>query len=168
MLRKIIASALMSFAFLLSQVSFANVQLENGKTYLFIQTSNKAEIKKTNTPGTYTIKLSDVSPYVAYFTDRPNRETGQMPITQFLAEWSKGNDSFAKDKPNAAIEGVQSLISKGNLVNYVVALSQPVYDEKHKTLTYTAQTLKGEKELANSTLFHSVIFIDGICYGCIG
>lgn len=156
----------------LCQFSFANV-LEKGKDYLFIQSANKAEIKATKVDNTYLLVLKNVSPYIIYFTNRPNRDTGHMPLEQFVSDWKKGADSFAKDQPNAGLEGIKFEGMKHglNAVNYTFILSNPIYDKKDKTFTYTAKTLNGEAALKPADLGklrHPVIFIDGVCYGCIG
>lgn len=155
-----------------AQMTLASTN-KNDKEYLFVQTAKKAEIKATQTDRTYTLTFKDISPYVVYFTDRPNRETGHLSMQEYLTTWKNGADTFAKSAPNAALEGVKFAGIKNGMeaVSYTFALSQPVYNEKANTLAYTVTLLSGEKVLTKEQLGkmrRPVLFIDGICYGCIG
>ena len=49
------------------------------------------------------LTLSGVSPNSIVFADRPVRAAGHVLTAHFIKEWDVGNDSFAKDPPNATI-----------------------------------------------------------------
>ena len=67
--------------------------------------------------------LSDVDDETLWFTDRPYRETGQLPTEDFVALFSEeGLNSFASDPPNADL----SCEVDGEVVNRVVTLQNPV------------------------------------------
>ena len=51
----------------------------------------------------YSLRLDDPSPQVVYFTDRPRRMTGAIPLAEFLDEWSQRSGGFGSDPPNAAL-----------------------------------------------------------------
>src|SRR6476620_3723002 len=47
--------------------------------------------------------LTGVAPNSIVFADRPVRAAGHDLTSHFIKEWDVGNDSFAKDPPNATI-----------------------------------------------------------------
>ena len=130
--------------------------------YLFIQNAKSAELIPTAKPGTYQLKLLNIEPYISYFSDRPNRITGLMPITKFLNNWKLNNpNSFSHDAPNAGFEGVKMHSwSFGKDIKLIISLNKPVYDSTEKTLTYTVHSLPNNNfdltkpnKLANVSLF---------------
>ena len=50
----------------------------NGPELLFVQTSNGAVLTDS------TLTLTGISPQTGWFTDRPDREAGQVPTEEFL------------------------------------------------------------------------------------
>jgi len=140
--------------------------------FLFFQTANTATIKKSqDNSGTHTIVLHNVSPYVTRFSERPFRNAAVIPIQALLDLWQvQEGDSFKTNPPNAAISA--------HLVNntmepqtYTVVLTNPVYQAKQKTLTYTVKSLHGSPTaLPDSATFNNTtVFIDdfgAICLKC--
>jgi hypothetical protein len=63
------------------------------------------------------IRLNGVSPTTLFFSDRPDRVTGHIPTSDFIAEWGVGDDSFATDPPNALLS-----LFEGDTVNDVVRM----------------------------------------------
>ena len=47
--------------------------------------------------------LTGIAPNSIVFADRPVRAAGHVLTAHFIKEWDVGNDSFAKDPPNATI-----------------------------------------------------------------
>jgi len=69
------------------------------------------------------LTLSDVSPNSIVFADRPVRAAGHVLTSEFIKQWDVGNNSFAKDPPNATISVMSS---DGTSVNdAVVVLKSP-------------------------------------------
>jgi hypothetical protein len=52
-----------------------------------------------------TLALSEVSPQVIAFTDRPARKFGSISMADLAKAWAEGSDSFASDPPNAILNG---------------------------------------------------------------
>jgi hypothetical protein len=50
-----------------------------------------------------TLTLTGVSPSSIIFADRPVRSAGHQPTADVIAEWASGDDSFAKNPPNATV-----------------------------------------------------------------
>ncbi len=94
-----------------------------------------------------TLTLTGVSPNSIIFADRPVRSAGHQPTADVIAEWGSGDDSFAKNPPNATV----SVLSRdGSVKDAVVVLKNPKLEGDK--LTFNVQTLGGDGAAA--------IFID--------
>ena len=49
------------------------------------------------------LTLGDVSPMTTFFSDRPERLTGQVRNDLFAKLWNEGKNGFKNDPPNAAL-----------------------------------------------------------------
>ena len=69
------------------------------------------------------LTMSDIAPNSIVFADRPVRAAGHVLTADFIKQWDEGNDSFAKDPPNAT---VSVLNSDGSAIeDAVVVLKAP-------------------------------------------
>jgi hypothetical protein len=86
------------------------------------------------------LTLTGVTPNSILFADRPVRSAGHVLTSHFIKEWDVGNDSFAKDPPNATI----SVFSEDGLTvkDAVVVLKSPKMDGDR--LTFDVQVLEGD------------------------
>lgn len=140
--------------------------------YLFLQNAQSGVLKSTPTQGIYQLTLQGLQPYVTYFSDRPNRITGLMTIDTFLKEWQGNVKSGIKTvAPNVGIEGIKlHAFSRNQEVSFIMVLSNPIYDKKSNTMTYTAHPLKaqGTTNKDNIELHDIALFIDdfGSCPSC--
>ena len=132
--------------------------------YLMVQSAQSANITYNTKTNTYSVILESVSPFVAFFSDRPDRTAGSMHIDEFLKLWEhKGKNSFWSNPPNADLHATQ-LQSSSEAVNFPVELTNPVYNAKDKTLSYTAKPLKGANVPPSSAkVQHVLLFIDDVC-----
>ena len=150
---------------------FAATKSNSDTSYLFVQNAKHATLSAVKgQANTYTLTLLDANPFVSYFSDRPNRVTGLMSVTDYIQKyWQTGSNSFAKDQPNASLEGVNvHLLGKDNVSDYTVELSNPVYNAKADSMTYTIHALNGSNALPNNASFdYSAVFIDNYCMGCV-
>lgn len=141
----------------------------SNEKYLFVQSVHQAKIEKNKQdPSTYTITLHNVSPFVTCFSERPVRKAAQVPISQLLSLWEMKNaDGFKMNPPNADINAVHETEDKAP-INFLVELTNPVYNKENQTLTYTAKPLVGNivSMPDNATLHHVNLFIDDVCVGC--
>ena len=98
--------------------------VEEKASFLFVLRAVTGVITKTN--GGYTLTLKGMDDKVLYFSDRPVRKAGFITLTQFMDDWSKGNDSFKKTPPNAAIVHAALYPSdKGRAQALAVELTNP-------------------------------------------
>ena len=100
--------------------------------FLFIQGAQSGSISEVNAT-TSTLELSDVSDKTILFSDRPDRIVGSANTTDFIGNWSTGENSFAIDPPNAVLilddEEQRQEIA-------VIELFNPEYDSVANTLKY--------------------------------
>jgi len=104
------------------------------------------------------LTLKDVSPMTVFFSDRPERTTGQVRNDLFARLWSEGKNSFKSDPPNAALSIFNP---QGQPTQVVVVLSNPRLDGNN--IQYDARVLKGEIPPAGT---QSTLFIDGYGAPC--
>nr|WP_314950946.1 hypothetical protein [Bradyrhizobium cosmicum] len=99
-----------------------------------------------------TLTLTGVSPSSIIFADRPVRSAGHQPTADVIAEWGSGEDSFAKNPPNATV----SVLGKdGSVKDAVVVLKNPKIEGDK--LTFNVQTLEGDLAGADGG---AALFID--------
>lgn len=99
------------------------------------------------------LTLTGVASNAIIFADRPHRSAGHALTAHLIEEWGTGNDSFAKDPPNATI----SVFSKdgGAVRDAVVVLKSPKLDGDK--LEFTVQVLEGSLAVADGA---ASVFID--------
>lgn len=140
--------------------------------YLFVQVGTHGSLMPVKgKAGWYQLELRNVGEYVHYFSDRPNRITGLYSTAQFVNQWNNDNNpnSFNKMSPNAALSALNVHILKHKQVNTVLQLSKPIYNPQKQTMTYMAQILPGEKNIAPMKHLEQVaLFIDSYCASCVG
>jgi hypothetical protein len=99
-----------------------------------------------------TLVLTGVTPSSIIFADRPVRSAGHQPTADVIAEWGSGDDSFAKNPPNATV----SVLGKdGSVKDAVVVLKNPKLEGDK--LTFSVQTLEGDLAGADGA---AAVFID--------
>lgn len=148
-MNKLVAISALVFLSTLTGCASMDPAHSSEPTLLFVQSAQGVE----SSPGSLTLK--GVSPTTIYFTDRPRREAGHSTTADFVAQWSEGNDSFAKDPPNATL----SVLAGNEVENVVVTLSNPRLDGND--LTYDVRTLEGTLPRAGggAALFIDVVVV---------
>jgi hypothetical protein len=105
-------------------------------------------------PNQELLVLYGVDPAAVWFTDRPNRESGLMPLTDLMADWR--SLGFVADPPNAAVgfhDGSRA----------VVELTSPRYDPASAVWMATVDFLPGSPSSSiarNENLGAAHLFID--------
>jgi hypothetical protein len=90
------------------------------------------------------LTLNDVSPSSIVFADRPVRAAGHVLTSEFIKQWDVGNNSFAKDPPNATISVMSS--DGTSVKDAVVVLKSPKLEGGQ--LSFEVSVLEGD--LANA------------------
>lgn len=86
-----------------------------------------------------TLTLTGVMPHSIIFADRPVRAAGHQLTADIIADWGSGDDSFAKNPPNATV----SVFAKdGSVKDAVVVLKSPKLDGDK--LAFNVQILEGD------------------------
>ena len=126
-------------------------------TFLYVQTAHSGSLSVEGVDGQRTLILSQVSPVTTYFSERPDRETGHQSTAEFIAEWNSGEDSFAKNPPNAALD----IIGEDSQSIAIVELINAKYDATTQTLEYQVIILDDESNGNIPEKFDEVaLFID--------
>ena len=72
----------------------------------------------------FELTLNGVTPQTVWFSDRPARQSGHIPIAEFVESWE--GYGFVEDPPNAALAGVGADDGQDTVV---VELGSPEFDE---------------------------------------
>jgi len=110
--------------------------------------------------GSYELTLYHVDKSITYFTDRPERKAGKMPLSQFLREWDMGKDPFKRDKPNAGLVTFSSSSGKNQFDDIPVILSDPQYNQQNDRLTFQVKPIEKYQKIPTGDLGESTMFID--------
>lgn len=97
-----------------------------------------------------TLTLRGVGPTI-FFSDRPERVTGQVRTSEFVGHWDKGADNFAENPPNATL----SIFGGKQVDSAVVELTRPSLNQH--SLSYRVRVLRGTLP---PTFKESSLFID--------
>ena len=129
--------------------------------FLAIQHAQSGSLLEINETA-YSLELNDVSDKTILFSDRPDRIVKSISTSDFIGNWSTGEDSFAVDAPNAVVvvdeqEGKQDVA--------IVELFTPIYDSEKMALKYdvtpdNATSIDLSREFGQTT-----IVIDQCCQG---
>jgi hypothetical protein len=104
-----------------------------GARFLFIQGAQSGSVSEVNAT-TSTLELSDVSDKTILFSDRPDRIVGSANTTDFIGNWSIGENNFAIDPPNAVLILDDEVEQRQELG--IIELFNPEYDPEANTLRY--------------------------------
>ena len=132
--------------------------IDNVPKFFTIQHAQSGSISEIN-ETIYSLELNDVSDKTILFTDRPDRIVKSISTSNFIANWSTGEDSFAVDTPNAVL--VVDKQEGKNQEIVMVELFNPIYDQDKKTIKYditqyNATIIKLSNEFGLSTLIIDV------------
>jgi len=114
---------------------------EHEVAYLLVQSSDGFEYDGER------LTLHGVSPSTVFFSDRPDRIAGHMPIEKAY-EWGQaGGESFLADPPNATL----SVLEAGEIGNVVITMSNGIIEGDR--LSFDVKILEGEAPIrCSSTL----------------
>ena len=107
------------------------------------------------------LTLTGVSPNSIVFADRPVRAAGHVLTAHFIKEWDVGNDSFAKDPPNATVSVLGS--GSAGVSDAVVTLKSAKLEGGN--LVFEVALLEGNLDNATGP---AALFIDHFGWGFHG
>lgn len=132
---------------------------------LYVLTAKSNTIQQVaGKQNTYRLTLENVDPKVIYMSDRPQRFAGDLPLTSFINQWTKG--TFKDNPPNAVIKALQKAKpthKQAKNIRLAVELVKPSYDRQKNMLAFEIQLLKGNNHAlaALSSGSDVALFIDG-------
>jgi hypothetical protein len=104
---------------------------------LFVQTTPSGTLTRVRAKSNrYVLTLRDVGRQIVWFSDRPARHQGQLPVGNFPGSW-KGR-GFSADPPNAALTLLDGDRSADTVV---LEIRKPTYNAKKHTIRYRARRL---------------------------
>lgn len=163
-LRRLIIICISLFAF--SAIEAKAAATEKTMLLEFVQTAQKGNLEALEgKSGQYKLTLYKVDPYVGYFSDRPKRVTGIMPIKKFVRLWNEKSidNNFTINPPNAAIETmIIQMIFNNHRISLVASLSNPEYHGHDHSISYTINLLTKAPPIKSAKLGFTVLFIDGL------
>lgn len=112
-----------------SQTAVGNM---TGVEFMGVQHSESGSISQINDTA-YTLELNYVSDKAILFSDRPERIVDSVITSDFVGNWTTGQDSFAADAPNAVLVVDEKAVQQEPTI---VELFNPVYDVDKTTLSY--------------------------------
>jgi hypothetical protein len=128
-----------------------SAQTADQVSLLFIQDAGQGTLDTT--AGTLT--LTDASPTITYFSNRPERVAGQMSFASLVSDWDR---LYGDDPPNAGVQHLGS--ANGARAAVVELLKAPTYDGD-RTVTYRVRPLDTPADAPERISFREVsLFID--------
>jgi len=122
--------------------------------FFAIQHAQSGSISEINDTA-YTLELNNISDKTILFSDRPDRIVKSISTSDFIENWSVGEDSFAVDAPNVVLvvdeqEGTQDIV--------IIELFNPVYNGNKKTLKFDI-TLDNNESIELPSEFESTTLV---------
>ena len=114
-----------------TMITSSNQTVDHVPKFFAIQHANSGSLSAINETS-YLLELNDVSDKTILFSDRPDRIVKSISTSNFIGNWSTGDDSFAIDAPNSVLV----VDEQGGQNVTIVELFNPVYDSDKKALKY--------------------------------
>ncbi|WFB34691.1 hypothetical protein P3T73_11020 [Kiritimatiellota bacterium B12222] len=121
------------------------------KSYLFVQNAESGAFKDGR------LSFNGTAP-VIFFSDRPYRVSGHTALSTFIGTWTSGDDSFAKNPPNAVLS-----ILGNEVESYVVVLSDPQLND-----TGVSYKVEVEEGTIPASFQQASLFIDNEAWAAVG
>lgn len=142
---------------------------KNSETLLFVLHSGLGQFQ-AQTAGSVPsqLVLNKINTSVAFFSNRPDRDSGTQSLNAFLSNWNHGQGDFAKNPPNAALvyyraaqssDEVKNTFSEVNLV-----LKNPLYNASLDQLTFDIELVDQRMSLPAGQLIETTLFIDQLFF----
>ena len=131
-----------------------NITSKDEPKFFAIQHAQSGSLSEINETA-YSLELSDIFDKTILFSDRPDRIVISVSTSNFLGNWSTGEDNFAVDAPNAVIVVDEQDVQQQDVA--IVELFNPIYDSAKMTLKYditpdNATSIELPSEFGLSTL----------------
>ena len=132
--------------------------------FFAIQHANSGIISIINETA-YSLELNDISNKTILFSDRPDRIVTSVSTSDFIVNWSVGQDSYSVEAPNAVLV-VDDNIGQQDVA--IMELFNPVYDPDKKALKYDVIPDNTTSIDLPNEFGHTTIIIDHFspCPGC--
>lgn len=141
-----------------------NMTTHDGQFVTVVQPADQVVIKQV--PGkqnTYTIKFRNVNPDVTIVSQGPHKIAGKMSTAEFIRAWNRSNTTGGSQITGATgALVIDQVKGSKNAFDYAIQLTNPEYNARTHTITYTAEILKGSDRLENGSFESPILLIDGL------
>lgn len=146
-------------SFLIYFYTILRLDYNKSKKVLFFQQAQYAVLEVKN--NVHLLTLSNTPSSIFYFTERPNKNFGYIPLTNFMKMWWDTNvkDGFIKNPPTSLL----SWENEGSMFRHkcMLVLDKPTYDAKAKRIKYIVKYMPSDCSIEKNTKLHkSELFID--------
>lgn len=162
-MRHLILLSLLTSLYTLPTIGFAAeppktvVKATSKVSFLFVLRAHSGTI--TPVKDGYQLTLLQVDNTLLYFSNRPARKAGMIPIDHLMNLWNSGVDSFRINPPNAAIlHSTLKSNKQGTTPAVAIELSHPLFENNQ--LTFHLKPIHGL--LVPGQYQNIVLFIDCI------
>ena len=144
----LVATAVSSTA---ARTSSLVASTSNDQGVLYVQNARSLTLTSSS------MTLEGLDKHTTWFTDRPERKAGKVSSQAFFDVWNKGDDSFGKVNPNAALVCMRG----SEVIEHVVTLSRPDYSAENDDVTYNIEYVDATGPADTETCTSDVsLFID--------
>ncbi|MFN0065368.1 MAG: hypothetical protein ACKVOH_03945 [Chlamydiales bacterium] len=127
--------------------------------FLFIVHGKKGDfVRNPDNLKQGTLSIQGVNKRVIFFSDRPVRDAGSIPMQKFIDLWHTGTMNFNDVPPNAGFVFFENNDKKFS--DIPVKITLPSYDEQRNTLTLQVDSLIGDFEEDKAGMLEVTLFID--------
>ena len=126
---------------------------------LFAATADGGTMEAVEGTSRFELTLNGVTPQVVWFSDRPARQSGHIPVGELVESWE--GYGFVEDPPNAALAVMGADDGQDTVV---VELGSPELDEQQNTVRFAAEVL----DEATGNLSHLASDLDQSVEGTFG
>ena len=124
--------------------------------FFAIQHAQSGSISEINATA-YSLELNDVSDKTILFSDRPDRIVTSINTADYIGNWSKGEDSFSVDAPNAVLI-VDEQEEKQD--ETIIEIFDPIYERDSRILKYNFVLLNTTTSMDLFNFGSSTLLID--------
>jgi len=112
----------------------------------FVIKANQGEMKNASQPGSYLLTIKDPVPYIGYYSNRPHRLTGIVPLLKFVQSWKVGENSFAANAPNAIlIPGQIDDVYNANESTFMMTVTDIGYRSSDHSLLFLVRPIRASQ-----------------------
>lgn len=127
----------------------------------FVIKADQGEMKNASQRGSYLLMVKDPVPYIGYYSNRPHRLTGIVPLLKFVQAWKTGKNSFKENPPNAIlIPGQIDDVHNTNESTFMMTITDIGYQMANHALLFLVRPIRASQPfLYQEIKFNDLVLI---------